>query len=150
MRVGRIRGSLPALAGLVLSACGSTTLVLPRLSATYVLERVNGRPTPAVSAQGDGYRVTVLADTLVFAADGTVERRNTVRYVGVLSINPDTTIHNSMKWAYTIDGTKLTIGVISCPANASCVGPSTGYIDADRLELTDAGMADAVLHFAPR
>ena len=149
MRYRRVQSALAVLATSLVSACSDVASVPPRFSATYVLERVNGRPLPAVATEGDAFRVTMIADTLVFHPDGEVERRSTVHYVGILLTTADTIVHRSVDLGYETDGSRLTI-LINCPANANCVGPSTGHINTRRIDLVDVGMGNAALHYTPR
>jgi hypothetical protein len=132
-------------------ACGRDTAgVLPRLSATYVLETVNGDPLPSAAPSGNTGRIVRIADTLVFSANGGADRHLTIQFVGLSTATPDTTIHTVEPLAYRIDGDRLTIGVRSCPPNANCVGPSEGRIDARHVDLVDAGWNNAALHFTAR
>ena len=150
MRFGDPRSILIALSGALLAGCHDTSGVLPRLSATYVLETVNGEALPSVAATGSTGEVVRLADTLVFSADGNLERRITMRLVGQSTTTPDTTIHGTEALAYDIDADRLTIRVRSCPDNAQCIGPSEGHIDARHIDLIDAGWNSATLHFTVR
>jgi len=134
---------------LLLTACTDVASVPPRLAATYVVETVNGRRPPAVAAEGNGFQVTVIADTLEFKLNGEVQRRSTRRFAGVLAGVADTTVHTDASMSYTIDGDKLAIFFV-CPANANCIGPISGHIDAHRLDIIDVGMSGASLHFTTR
>jgi hypothetical protein len=150
MRAVPIASIAIALTGVLLTSCSETAGVLPRLSATYVLETVNGEQLPSVSPDGNTPRLIRLADTLVFSADGNLDRRVTVRVIGRSTLGSDTTMHSIQPLSYTVHGDHLTIHVRSCPANANCVGASDGRIDARRVDLVDAGWDSATLHFTVR
>lgn len=150
VRVVHIASILPALSGALLASCTNAAAVLARPSATYVLETVNGLQLPSVASTGSSGQLVRLADTLVFFADGNLDRHVTIRFIGQSTQTPDTTMHAIQQLAYTIDGDHLTIRVRSCPANANCVAPSDGHIDADHVDLVDTGWNSADLHFTVR
>ena len=104
----------------------------------------------ALLRTGNSGQLARLADTLVFTADGNLDRHVTLRFIDRSTATPDTTIHAIEPLAYEIDGDHLTIHVRSCPANANCIGPSDGHIDARRIDLVDTGWNGATLRFTVR
>lgn len=96
---------------------------------TYVLESINGFALPATAAEGGGQHYVLLADTLRFTFDGSVDRSQTYRHVSTDPSPRDTVYHSRSTLPYAVDGGQVTIGWRRhCPANALCVGFEEGSI----------------------
>lgn len=112
---------LLSLVALLAAACGSDPLAPSRVAGTYVLLSINGNSLPAAAGyQGpaDG-SVTVFADTLYLAADGS---GSLVRVQQSLpEPYPRDRLESALHFETTEDGLTITF---DCPPNALalCIG----------------------------
>ena len=110
-----------------------------RFEGTYALQAVNGTTRlPVTTWNADGEQFIMVADTLRFTANGTLERTQVVRVVlDTPWEKADRVTRRVLAQKYRIDGRDLSIGYFEpCPDNAMCIGPDEGTISTSAIWLT--------------
>jgi hypothetical protein len=127
-------GLLLSVATLPLGACRDDGFDTP---ARYVLSTIDGNPLPATESDGEGFRVTVLADTMVFNSRSRGLSIRKGRFTRPGEDEPE-----SADWTatfeYRVDDGKVSI-TFDCPPGASCIeGPHLrGTVLPGALRLVD-------------
>jgi hypothetical protein len=108
------------------------------VAGTYVLERINTEPLPAVYSDTDQAVVSILADTMRLGADkhGTETRRQRVQIKGSTATPGEMTLLLGL--GYETDGDRLRMGYLCSPDPGTlCLSTVPVSITA---ELTPTGL----------
>jgi hypothetical protein len=120
MKRGMVRTLVVAGAVAVVQGCSDGTGP-GLLGATYRLERYEGAPLPAVIFQAQGTSFAMIAQTIVFRADGKGVVHTTTRAVDAQSPQGrDQSNTSAILWI--VSGTRIEIAYV-CPPDADCAPP---------------------------
>ncbi len=115
-------------------ACDDGTAPPPQLRGNYVLESINSSPPPAIVLSREGYTTTVIWSTLDFDAGDYAILVQRIRYASPNA--PPTEVTHTTRYSYRFNGESIAFDYSPpCPANALCVAPPTGKVDASTVTL---------------
>src|SRR5688572_24395598 len=123
----------------LLTACSDGFGVIDSgFEGTYALMAVNGNSAlPVTTYQNDEEQFSLLADTLRFKADGSVQRTQIARaIVNAPWLTQDSVVRHSYTMHYRIAHNDLAIGYFDpCPDTAMCIGPEEGTVTSVAITL---------------
>lgn len=114
---------------------GCSSALAPVAGNVYVLQSISGVAVPAPYAPNQDYTARILADTIVFEAGLTGERRTVLEGDPIRS---ETRVEQTA-FSYTLDGSHIEI-TFPCPNLALCVAPPhlIGTLSNTRLTITES------------
>jgi len=131
----RIPSRLLLVFGLCLAACHEPTAVAPLAveAGRYAVVSVNGTALPTLIVDSPTLHISLLADTLVVANDGTGTWVSTFRWSS--EIDPPTVVQTSVPITVRKESGVFLLRQIPCPAGVECEVPQPAEVHVRKGEL---------------